>query len=228
MSKRGKKYIEISKKKDTKEYELVEGIKKLKELSYSKFPGTVEMHLKVTLPKDKDPKSIKGSLSLPHGSGKGKKVAVFASEQFQKIAKDAGADIVGLEDLIKDVQAGKMPFDIAIATPDVMPKIAVLGKELGPKGLMPNPKTGTVASGDVLAKTIGEYKKGKLTFSADAQGGIHLNVGKLDLEPEKIVENINKAIIAVEEVFGKPYNQFVKKITLAPTMGPSVKVIYTK
>ena len=229
MAKRGKKYVDITKKKVIKEYSLIDGIKEVKKLSYSKFEGTMELHLAVTLPKDKDAKSIKGSISLPNASAKKAiRIAVFTNEAMFKKAKAAGADLVGLEDLIKEVQGGKINFDIAIATGDVMAKIAVLGKELGPKGIMPNPKTGTVATDNNLEEIISSYKKGKQTFSADEQGGIHMNVGKLSLEDVKLKENVDAAISAIEEVIGKPANQILKKVTLAPTMGPSIKVKYEK
>ena len=229
MAKRGKKYVDITKKKVVKEYSLVDAIKEVKKLSYSKFEGTMELHVAVTLPKDKDAKAIKGSISLPNASAKkAVRVAVFTNEAMFKKAKAAGADLVGLEDLIKEVQSGKINFDIAIATGDVMAKMAVLGKELGPKGLMPNPKTGTVVSDNTLEDTIASYKKGKQTFAADAQGGVHMNVGKLSLDDAKLIENIHAAVGAIEEVIGKPYNIVFRKVTLSPTMGLSVKVKYEK
>ncbi|MCK9368946.1 50S ribosomal protein L1 [Candidatus Dojkabacteria bacterium] len=229
MAKRGKKYVDIIKKKVVKEYSLLDGIKEVKKLSYSKFEGTLELHVAVTLPKEKDAKAIKGSISLPNASAKKTvRVTVFTNEAMVKKALAAGADTAGLEDLIKEVQGGKINFDIAIATGDVMAKMAVLGKELGPKGLMPNPKTGTVATEANLEETIASYKKGKQTFAADEQGGIHMNVGKLSLEDARLKENIDAAISAIEEVIGKPYNQVFRKVTIAPTMGPSVKVRYEK
>lgn len=228
MSKRGKKYIEIKKKREDVELSLQEAIQKVKKLSFSKFVGSLELHLALNLPKDKDPKSIKGSLSLPHSTSKGKRVAVFTTEENQKVATKAGADIVGLESLIKEVQGGKIDFDVAIATADVMPKIAILGKELGPKGLMPNPKLGTVTTPQTLEEAIKAYKKGKSTFSADTQGGIHMSVGKINQEDEQLIENINAVISTVEDAVGKPYNQIAKKFTLSPTMGPSVKVKFEK
>lgn len=226
--KRGKKHIKITKDLDrSKAYSLLDGIKKVKALSYSKFVGTLELHADVKLPKDKDPKSIKGAVSLPNaGTVKTVKIAVFATPDRDEEAKKAGADIVGMDQLMKDIKEGKIEFDVAIATPSVMPKIAVLGKELGPKGLMPNPKNGTVT--EDLSSAISEYKKGKQTFVCDASGVIHMNVGKLDLEESKLIENIHTAINAMSEVVGKPYEQMIQRIHLAPTMGPSVKINYTR
>ncbi len=223
MARRGKKYIEIIKKKVTAEHSLADAVKKVKTLSYSKFPGSIDMHVAISLPKDKDAKSIKGAVSLPHTVAKETniKIAVFTTKENEKAAKDAGADMVGLEDLIKDVQAGKANFDIAIASPDVMAKIAVLGKELGPKGLMPNPKTGTVS--DDIAATVSEFKKGKISFSADAQGGIHMKVGNIKQDDAQIIENIGVALKAIEQTVGKTVTSLLKKSYLSPTMGPSVK-----
>ncbi len=224
MPKRGKKYIDITKNKENKLYNLEEAIEKAKEYSYSSFKGTIELHIALKPQKDKDPKSIKGTVSLPH-STKEKKVtvAVFTSPENEKNAKEAGADLVGTDEIIKDIKKGKIDFDVAIATPDVMPKIAQVGKELGPKGLMPNPKTGTVT--DDIQTAIEEYKKGKSTFSADEKGVVHIGVGKTDLETEKITENIQKVLNAIKDATGKTeVSQIIKSIHLSPTMGPSVKI----
>ena len=226
--KRGKKYIKASKDLDrNKSYTLEEGIKAVKKTSYSKFVGSLELHFDIVVPKDRDPKSIKGAVSLPYSTDvKSVSIAVFTTPEKEKEAKDAGADFVGLEQLIKDVKENKITFDVAIAIPTVMPKIAVLGKELGPKGLMPNPKNGTVT--DDVKGAIEEYKKGKQTFACDMSGVIHIKAGKLDLEDEKLIENITTAISAVEDVLGKPYNQVVERMHIAPTMGPSFKIDYKK
>ena len=226
--KRGKKYTKITKDLDrNKTYSLEEAIKQVKDTSYSSFVGSLELHFDVKVPKDRDPKSIKGALSLPHSTDvKSVTIAVFTTPDKEQEAKDAGAEYVGLDSLIKDVKANKVTFDVAIALPSVMPKIAVLGKELGPKGLMPNPKNGTVT--DDIKSAVEEYKKGKQTFACDTSGVIHIKAGKLDMEDEKLMENILAAISAVEEVLGKPYNQVVERLHIAPTMGPSFKVDYRK
>jgi large subunit ribosomal protein L1 len=225
--KRGKKYSKLRKDLDrSKTYSLEEGIKEVKKLSYSKFVGTLELHMDIKVPKDKDPKSIKGSVSLPHSTGNQDiKIAVFTEDKVDE-AKKAGADFVGLDDLIKDVKEGKIDFDVAIASPSVMSKIAVLGKELGPKGLMPNPKTGTVT--DDIGTTVEEYKKGKQTFVCDSSGVIHMAVGKLDMDDEKLIENVHEAVKAIETAVGRNYVQTINKLHLAPTMGPSVKVKYSR
>ncbi len=226
--KRGKKYKKVVKNLNrATAYTVDAAVKEAKKASYSSFFGTLEVHFDIRIPKDKDPKSIKGAVALPHSSGsKNVKVAVFATPDIDKVAKDAGADFVGLDNLIKDVKAGKIEFDVAIATPSVMPKIAILGKELGPKGLMPNPKNGTVT--DDIAKAVSEYKKGKQTFACDTSGVIHMTAGKLDLDDEKLVENVHACVAALEEVLGKTYSQTIDKMHLAPTMGPSFKIEYSK
>lgn len=226
--KRGKTYIKKAKGLDrSKTYSVNDGVKKAKELSYSKFTGTLEVHMDIKVPKDKEAKSIKGAYSLPHSSGNTDvKIAVFTTADKEEEAKKAGADFVGLEKLIKDVQAGSIVFDVAIASPSVMPKIAILGKELGPKGLMPSPKNGTVT--DDIKGAVEEYKKGKMTFACDDSGVIHLVAGKLELDDEKLVENVHACVLAVEDVIGKPYSQAIDKMHLAPTMGKSVKIDYSR
>jgi len=226
--KRGKKYIKTTKGLDRElTYSVAEGVKKVKSLSYSSFTGTLELHVDVKVPKDRDPKSIKGAISLPNASGnKVVRVAVFATPDKDEAAKAAGADLVGMEQIMKDIKSGKIEFDVAIATPAVMPKLAVLGKELGPKGLMPSPKNGTVT--DDVAKAVAEYKKGKQTFACDDSGVIHMNVGKLDMDDAKLVENVHAGVTSIEEVLGKPVDQILQKMHLAPTMGASVKISYSK
>lgn len=226
MARRGKKYINIAKKAETKEVTLAQAIKAVRAASYSSFVGTAELHVAVNLPKEKDAKSIKGAVSLPHSVAKKISVYVFTSPDNVKAALEAGADKAGLEELVKEVQSGKINFDVAIATPDVMAKIAALGKELGPKGLMPNPKTGTVTND--VSGTVSAYKKGKMTFKADSKGGIHIGVGRLSLEDAQIVENIKVATTAIEEALGKPFSTIVTKTYLAPSMGKAVKFKFEK
>ena len=225
---RGKKYKDSVKKYNREDtYTVKDGIEKVKELSYSNFTGTLEVHADIVIPKDRDPKSIKGAYTLPHSSGSSDvKIAVFCPKELEKDAKEAGADIVGLEKLTKDIKAGNIEFDVAIATPSVMPTIAVLGKELGPKGLMPNPKNGTVT--DDLVGAIKEYEQGKEIFACDESGVIHLKAGKLDMDSKDLIENLEACIKAITETVGKPFEQSINKLHLAPTMGASVKINYSK
>ena len=196
MAKRGKKYREMKKKLEDREYSLDEAIKTVNDSSYSSFPGTLELHLSVNLPKDKEAKSVKGSLSLPHTvSVKESKIIVFCEEDMAGTAKKAGAVEAGLEDLMNKIKDGWSDFDIALATPSVMGQIAVLGKELGPKGLMPNPKTGTLV--DDVKKGVEEFKKGKTKFACDDGGTVHVAVGKVDSDDKEIVENVKYVLQAV-------------------------------
>ncbi len=225
--KRGKKYEKLVKDLDkSKTYSLKEGIEKVKQLSYSKFTGSLELHADIKIPKDKDPKSIKGTLSLPHSDGSANtKIAVFTKDK-QEEAKKAGADFFDFDKLVKDVKAGNIEFDVAIATPSVMSEIAILGKELGPRGLMPNPKLGTVT--EDIATVVAEYKKGKQTFSCDGSGVIHMKIGRLDMETDELVENVHEAVRAIEVAVERSYEQAINKLHLAPTMGHSVKINYTR
>ena len=223
MAHHGKKYKAMAKTFEDKLYPLPEAIKKAKDTSFSKFPGSIELHIGITLPKDKEPKSVKGSLSLPHPvSVKETRIIVFCDKDKVESATKAGAIEAGLEDLVKKVKGGWMEFDVALASPSVMPQIAILGKELGPKGLMPNPKTGTLT--DDFEKAIGEFKKGKTKWSCDESGGVHVVIGKVDTDDEKIIENIKTALQTIADTIGKPKELLVKAITLSPTMGAGVRV----
>ncbi len=225
MPKRGKKYQKVVKKVEKERAYLIEdAIKLASKSSYSKFPGSLELHLALNLPSGKDPKSVKGSISLPHMPKKDVVVAVAVPDEMQNTAKEAGADIYDLNTIIKEVKAGKINFDVLIAVPQVMPQLAPLGKALGPKGLMPNPKNGTVVDPKKLKEAVAEFKKGKLLFKADAQGGIHIYVGKVTDSVEDIKENIEAVIGAIVSLIGKGKDTLIKNAYIAPTMGPAVKI----
>jgi large subunit ribosomal protein L1 len=219
---RGKKYQKILEKQLDKLVSLKDAVENVKKLSYSKFDGTIELHVVTILPKDKDPKSIKGSVSLPHMESKSSKIAVAVPAHLEKTAQDAGADIYKFEELMEGIKAGKIEFDILLATPDMMAQLAVHGKALGPKGLMPNPKNGTVVTAEKLTDVVGEFKRGKLVYKADSAGGIHVAVGKVSYANEKIEANVKEMIAAVVSLLGKSKEYVIKKAFLAPTMGPSV------
>lgn len=220
--KRGKKYQKISEKQIDKVMSLKDAVENVKKLSYSKFDGTIELHVVTILPKDKDPKSIKGSVSLPHMESKASKIAVAVPAHLEKTAQEAGADVYKFDELMDGIKAGKIEFDILLATPDMMAQLAVHGKALGPKGLMPNPKNGTVVTADKLTDVIGEFKRGKLVFKADSAGGIHVAVGKVSYAGDKIEANVKEMITAIVSLLGKSKEYVIKKAFLAPTMGPSV------
>ncbi|MBL7155798.1 MAG: 50S ribosomal protein L1 [Candidatus Omnitrophica bacterium] len=221
LSKKRKKTKELCDK--GKRYKMEEAVDILKKVPKAKFDETVELSIKLSLnPKDAS-QLVRGTALLPHGTGKNIKVLVFCKSEDQEKAKDAGADFVGSDELIKKVSGGWCEFDVAIATTVMMREIARLGRILGPRGLMPNPKTGTVT--DDVAKTVKEVKAGKIEFKMDKQGGIHLGVGKLSFAKEALSENIKKIIDAIfssNPNMNKP--QAVKSIALATTMGPGLKL----
>jgi large subunit ribosomal protein L1 len=224
MAKHGKKYRAMAEQFENKPYSLEEAIEMAKKHSYSSFPGTISLHYAMNLPKDKEPKSVKGSLSLPHPvTTQETRVIVFCDEDTAAAAKKSGAIEAGLDKLVKKVQEGWSDFDVALATPDVMGTIAVLGKELGPKGLMPNPKTGTLV--DDVPKAVEEFMKGKSKFACDEGGVIHVAVGKVDTDTEKIAENVRTVIETVADTVGKQAAVLTKSISVSPSMGPGVAVV---
>jgi large subunit ribosomal protein L1 len=224
MATHGKRYSEALKQVDPKrEYKLVEAVGVLKKIPKAKFDETLELdfHLGVD-PKQSD-QMVRGTVALPHGSGKKVRVAVFAKGAAAQAAKDAGADFVGFDDLIKKCQEGWTDFDVAVATPEAMQEVRKLGKVLGPKGLMPNPKTGTVT--DDTAKAVKEVKAGRVEFKMDKAGNLHVALGKLSFEPRAIEENAKAVIGAV--VHSRPAaakGQFIRSCTLASTMSPGLRI----
>jgi large subunit ribosomal protein L1 len=219
---RSKKYTESIKKVDRdKEYTIDEACGLVKEISTTKFDSSVEIHLRLNFDTTKD--SVRGSVVLPGGSGKTKKIIVFADDKEADAAKKAGAVEAGSKELIEKIQKGWLDFDVAIAHPSMMPQVGKLGKILGTKGMMPNPKAGTVTP-DVV-KAVEEFSKGKTEFKADSNAIIHLSVGKVSFEPSKIKENILSVVEAANKA--KPQKikgKYIVSLFLAPTMGPSVKV----
>lgn len=207
-----------------KAYNLKEAITILKKLPKVKFDETVEISVKLNVdPKQPQSASIRGTVALPHGTGKKVRVVVFCKGEEEKRAKEAGADFVGSDDLIAKIQGGWSDFDVAIATPDMMKDIAKLGKVLGPRGLMPNPKSGTVTQD--TAKTIKEVKAGKIEFKMDKQTGIHAPVGKLSFTEESLYAN---AMVLIDAVMSSnpqgPKGQHVKTLFVSTTMGPGLKL----
>lgn len=209
----------------TKAHSLKEAIAILRKMPKLKFDETVEIAIKLNIdPKDSQGASFRGTVSLPHGTGKKVRVAVFCKGEEEKRARDAGADFVGAEDLIAKVQGGWSDFDVAIATPEMMKEMAKLGKILGPRGLMPNPKSGTVTID--TSKTIKEVKAGKIEFKMDKQAGIHAPLGKLSFTEDALYDN---AIILIDAVMslgpqGGVKGQHVKTLYVSTTMGPGVKL----
>jgi len=220
-SKKQKKQAELYDK--NKHYSLDEAVGLLKGAPKAKFDETVELSMNLGLnPKDPS-QAVRGTAVLPHGTGKNVRVAVFCKKEDEEKAKAAGAEFVGSDDLIKKISGGWCDFDVAVASTSMMKEIARLGKVLGPRGLMPNPKTGTVT--DEVAKTINEVKAGKIEFKMDKQGGLHVGVGKISFEKDKLSQNIKKlldSIFSSNSNFNKP--QVVKSISLSTSMGSGIRL----
>jgi large subunit ribosomal protein L1 len=209
----------------TKTYSLKDAISIIKKAPKLKFDETVEIAAKLSIdPKDSQSASVRGTVALPHGTGKKVRVAVFCKGEEERKAKDAGADFVGAEDLIAKVQGGWADFDVAIATPEMMKDMAKLGRILGPRGLMPNPKSGTVTMD--TAKTIKEVKAGKIEFKMDKQAGIHAPLGKLSFTEDALLTNAKSLIDAIMGAGpqGGVRGQYVKTLYISTTMGPGLKL----
>jgi len=225
MSKKSKRYKEAkSKIAFDRAYSLEEALKILRDTSNVKFDASVEVHMKLGIDPQKGDQVVRSTVVLPHGTGKTKKIAVFVTPAKEKEAKAAGADLVGGLDLINRIKKdGKCEFEVAVAEPSIMKDLAVIAKTLGTKGLMPNPKTGTVTSD--IKKAIEELKKGKTAFKNDDSANVHLMVGKLSFTDEQLKENISTFVNTVKGL--KPEGSkgtFIKSITICSTMGPGIKI----
>jgi large subunit ribosomal protein L1 len=224
MPKHGKRYREQLAKVDReREYQPAEAVRLLKDTKSAKFDETVEAHIRTGLNVRHAEEQLRSTISFPNGLGKEQKVAVFAKGDKAREAEEAGADIVGAEDLAEKIEGGFDDFDVAIATPDMMPVVGRLGRILGPSGKMPNPKVGTVTQD--VAKAVSESKAGRLEYRTDRTGIVHLPIGKASFEERALLENY--AALIDELVRAKPASakgRYLRTITLATTMGPGVKV----
>jgi len=226
MVKHGKKYQDAVKQIDkTKTYSPQEAIELAKKTAHAKFDETVELHLKMGLDPRNANQQVRGVALLPHGLGKKAQILVFAQGEAARIAEEAGADFVGADELIKKIEDGWLDFNMAIATPDMMGKVGKLGKILGRRGLMPNPKSGTVVAADDLARAIEEAHKGRVEFKLDRTAIIHLPLGKVSFEDEKLVENLMAIIEAILKA--KPSGakgQYIRTASVTTTMGAGVNL----
>jgi large subunit ribosomal protein L1 len=224
VPKHGRKFLEARAKVDREhEYSPAEAVSLVKEIKSSKFDESVEVHIRTGLNVRHADEQLRGTVALPHGLGKDVTVAVFAKGDKAKEAQEAGADVVGAEDLAERVQGGFTDFDVAIATPDLMPVVGRLGRILGPQGKMPNPRVGTVTMD--VAKAVEESKAGKVEYRTDRTANVHLTIGKTSFDESALLANYQALL---EEIIrAKPpgaKGRYIKTITLASTMGPGVKV----
>ncbi len=223
--KKGKKYLEASKKVDkTKLYTVEEAVNLVKETSTTNFDGSVELALRLNLDTKKADQQLRGALVLPNGTGKTKKVLVIAKGAQAEAAREAGADYVGDMDMLEKIEKENwFDFDTMIATPDMMPALGKIGKVLGPKGLMPNPKTGTVTMDTKTA--VEEVKKGRVEYRTDSYGNVHVIIGKVSFGAAKLVENLNAFVSLI--VKSKPSvvkGKYILNVSLSSTMGPGIKI----
>lgn len=220
----GKKYIDAAKKIDSmKKYELEDGIKIVKENSFCRFDESVDIAIRLGIDPRKADQMVRGTVILPHGTGRDIVVLVFAKGEKEKEAREAGADFVGAEDLIEKIAGGWTEFDKAVATPDMMGMVGKIGKILGPRGLMPNPKVGTVTFD--IEQVVKELKAGKVEFRADKTGIVHVSIGRVSFSPESLLENITSLLDVI--IKAKPPSSkgvYLRSIALSSTMGPGVKL----
>ena len=229
MAKKSKKYVEALNKIDrTRLYDATEALSLVAEVATAKFDETVEAHIKLGVDSRHADQQVRGAVVLPHGTGKTKRVLVFAKGAKAAEAEAAGADFVGAEELVQKIQGENwFEFDIVVATPDMMGVVGRLGRVLGPKGLMPNPKTGTVTMD--VAKAVQETKAGKVTYRTDKEGNVHLPIGRVSFDDAKLVENFNTIydlIVRLKPTSAK--GTYIKNIAVSSTMGPAIKVQTTK
>ncbi len=224
MTRHGKKYVDATRKYDPEKlYSVEEAFDLIKQFPSRGFDETVEVAWRLGIDPRKADQMIRGTVSLPHGTGKSVRVAVFADGDQARAAEEAGADFVGADDLVARVEGGFLDFDVAIATPDMMRFVGRLGKVLGPKGLMPSPKAGTVTPD--VANAVKEYAAGKVEFRNDAGGNVHSVVGKLSFDKAKLVDNINAMVAQIRKM--KPQaskGAYLKKVVIKATMTPAVQL----
>ena len=224
MSGKGKRYRDAASKVDLgREYLPVEAIKVLKEFPDAKFDETIEIAFRLGIDPRKADQMVRGTVSLPNGTGKSVRVAVFAQGEKAQEARDAGADVVGADDLVEEVMKGNIDFDAAVATPDMMASVGKAGRVLGPRGLMPNPKTGTVTMD--ITKAVSDIKGGKVEYKTDRTGNVHCIIGKKSFGEQQLLENY---LAVVEELLrAKPSaakGKYIKSLTIASTMGPGITI----
>jgi large subunit ribosomal protein L1 len=226
MPKRGKNYQEAAKLLEPgRNYSPEEALELAKKGSYTKFDATIELHMRTGLDPRHADQQVRGVVLLPRGTGKTVRILVFAEGEADKIARDAGADHVGSDDLVAQIQGGWFDFDIAIATPPMMRKVGRLGRVLGPRGLMPSPKAGTIVSEDDLPRVIQEARQGRVEYRIDKTANIHVPIGKASFSVEALMENmaaVMEAVVRARPAASK--GTYIRRMTLCSTMGPGIRV----
>jgi large subunit ribosomal protein L1 len=230
VAKRGKKYLDAAKEiSRTESYSPMEAVELVRKSSTSNFDATVETHMRMGLDPRQADQQVRGVVTLPHGTGRQVRILVFAEGEASKWAQDAGADYVADDDLVKKIEGGWLEFDATVAIPQMMGRVSKLGRILGPRGLMPSPKAGTVVPPEDLGRVIDELRRGRVEFKMDKTANIHIPIGKASFQAEQLLENFASLVDAVQTA--RPpgaKGQFIKKIVLTATMGPGVKVDITE
>jgi large subunit ribosomal protein L1 len=226
VAKRGKKYLDAAKQFSREStYSSQEAVELVKATSTADFDATVEVHMRLALDPRQADEQLRGVVSLPHGTGKQVRILVFAEGEATKMAEEAGADHVADDDLIKKIEKGWLEFDATIAIPQMMGKVSKLGRILGPRGLMPSPKSGTVVAPEDVGRVIDELRQGRVEFKMDKTANIHVPIGKVGFQPEQLLDNFAHLMDAIQS--SRPpgaKGQYIKKIVLTSTMGPGIKV----
>ncbi|KKW39630.1 50S ribosomal protein L1 [Candidatus Peribacteria bacterium RIFOXYC2_FULL_55_14] len=223
--KRGKNYAEKAQLVEKKSYPVSEAVELLTKVSTAKFDATAEVHIRIGADMTQADQLVRTTVSLPHGTGKKVRIAAFVPDEKIEEAKKAGAVLAGNADLVKEIEGGKIEFDIAVADPTLMKSLGKIAKTLGQKGLMPNPKAGTVTTN--VTKTIGELQKGRIECKMDKQGIIHTVFGKISFGPKKLEENLTAILQAIKEAQPPGIKGvYILSVTIAPSMGPGIKVAF--
>ena len=224
MAKKGKKYVDALKRFDAGVFHTPDqAIELVRSLASAGFDETVELVVRLGVDPRKADQVVRGTVALPSGTGTDVRVAVFAAGEAANEARAAGADLVGADDLHDEVEGGRLDFDVAISTPDLMPQVGKLGRVLGPRGLMPNPKTGTVTTD--VGKAVADFKGGKVEYRTDRYGNVHVPIGKVSFEPDALTANYRAVVEEIERA--KPASakgRYLRKVALASTMGPSIRI----
>jgi large subunit ribosomal protein L1 len=226
VGKHGKKYLDAAKQfSRASSYPAQEAVELVRSTSTANFDATVEVHMHMNLDPRQADQQLRGSVTLPHGTGKQVRILVFAEGEATKTAKEAGADYVSDENLIKKIEDGWLEFDATIAIPQMMGKVSKLGKILGPRGLMPSPKAGTVVAPEDVGRVVDELRQGRVEFKMDKTANIHVPIGKVSFQPEQLLDNFTYLVEAIQSA--RPSGakgQYIKKIVLTSTMGPGIKI----